>query len=52
LQGDTIQISQIFELKCDGKVVRIPKQVQNLIFLNITSWAGGAMKLWENQPTE
>jgi len=32
-------------LICDGKLIELP-YVENIIFLNINSWAGGAKNLW------
>ena len=33
------------KLICDGRTVELP-DVENIIFLNINSWAGGAKDLW------
>jgi hypothetical protein len=32
--------------KVNVKVVEIPKNIQNLVFLNISSWVGEVTNLW------
>lgn len=48
--GRKIDLSKMCEIIVDGKKVDIPNSIQNLVFLNITSWAGGATDLWRADP--
>lgn len=45
LKGKRTNIAKIASLTCDGMVVNIP-ECENLIILNIDSWAGGVPNLW------
>ncbi|KAL4463047.1 hypothetical protein ABPG72_009190 [Tetrahymena utriculariae] len=47
--GRKVDFSQLCEILVDGKKVDIPEGIQNLVFLNITSWAGGATNLWYSE---
>lgn len=39
-------------LKCDGELVNLPNNIQNIVFLNISSWAGGATNLWQQNASD
>lgn len=43
--GRQLDLNQFVEIKCDGKRVQIPSNIQGIIFLNINSYAGGST-LW------
>ncbi len=51
LMGKNFNLDKLCILKVDDKVVEIPNNIQNLVFLNITSWAGGATNLWNINDT-
>jgi diacylglycerol kinase (ATP) len=40
------RIGNSLTLVCDGVRIPLPADIENLIFLNISSWAGGARNLW------
>jgi diacylglycerol kinase (ATP) len=43
--GKQFDLNKFLEIKCDGKKVDIPSNLQGVVFLNINSYAGGS-KLW------
>ena len=45
LSGRQFDLNQFIDIKCDGKKVNIPSNIQGIIFLNINSYAGGST-LW------
>ena len=45
LSGKRLDLNSYIEIKCDGKRVQIPSNLQGIVLLNINSYAGGA-KLW------
>jgi hypothetical protein len=46
--GKKLNLSKDVNLYCDGQLVNIPNNLENILVLNINYWAGGAHDIWGN----
>jgi hypothetical protein len=47
LAGRKFGLGKMITLICDGNKIEVPEKVENLVVLNINSWAGGVSNLWK-----
>ena len=47
LSGRKLGLGKMIKLVVDGRNVEVPEKVENLVVLNITSWAGGVSDMWK-----
>jgi len=52
IAGRRLGLGRMIKLICDGTEVEVPEKVENLVVLNINSWAGGVSNLWHANDAE